>query len=407
MRVLIAGGGIGGPCLAQGLKKAGVDFALFEREPEIGRSGYRLHMNGDGGGALQQCLPENLYELYLETSRVNPRRELAVMIDSHLNEISSRPHIGPPNPGDRPHTAVNRKTLRQILLFGIEDKVHYGRHVVGYLHDADKVRVLFEDGTYETGDVLVGADGINSVVRTLRLPDTKPIDTGMRMIYGRTPLTAAQLSELPDVLRDGFIAATDSEQSFIGLGLFNARQDPAVAAAKLAPSLVLESVPDYLMIAYGAIGKSPLPDDELFTARGETLSQLIAHSVRDWHPTLRSLISAVDPGSCFPQTVRRLPVTPDWQPSRVTLIGDAIHAMPPSFGAGANTALWDAGVLVQQLRAAAAGSCTVTEAVGAYEAAMREHVFPILRDSSSMASEPDDSDDFMEMPAEIAARFQK
>jgi hypothetical protein len=101
-------------------------------------------------------------------------------------------------------------------------------------------------------------------------------------------------------------------------------------------------MPDYLMVAYGSIGKPALPDEVLFAARGETLSQIIATSVGDWHPILRSLISAVGPSSCFPYALRSLPVTPDWHPSQVTMIGDAIHAMPPSFGAGTNSALWGA-----------------------------------------------------------------
>lgn len=407
MRVLIVGAGIGGPCLAQGLRKAGIDCALFEREPEVGRAGYRLHMNADGGGALQSCLPENLYELYLSTSRVNPRRELAVLIDSQLNELSSRPHIGPPNLGERPHTAVNRKTLRQILLSGLERTIQYGRNAVSYEQEGDKVHVLFEDGSRETGDVLVGADGIQSVIRRKRLPDTSPIDDGMRAVYGRTPLSAMEIAALPEVLHDGFIAATDGEKAFVGLGLFVPRQEPASAAAELAPGLTLDPVTDYLMIAYAFIGKPPLDDAELFTAPSEQLAKLMAAGVRDWHPTLRTLVERVEPSTCFPQAMRRLAATPAWEPSRVTLLGDAIHAMPPSFGAGANTALWDAGTLAQQLIAASSGELSVTDAVGRYETAMREHAFPILEASSAMATKPGEENDFEEMPPEIAARFKK
>lgn len=61
------------------------------------QAGYRLHMNANGGNALRQCLPENLYELYMQTSRVTPRRELFVMLDDQCNELGARPHIGPEN----------------------------------------------------------------------------------------------------------------------------------------------------------------------------------------------------------------------------------------------------------------------------------------------------------------------
>jgi salicylate hydroxylase len=79
--VLIAGGGIGGLCLAHGLRTAGISCAVYEAGPGIGRAGYRLHMNALGGGALQECLPDNLFELYLQTSRRTPRREMYVRLD--------------------------------------------------------------------------------------------------------------------------------------------------------------------------------------------------------------------------------------------------------------------------------------------------------------------------------------
>jgi salicylate hydroxylase len=62
LHVLIAGGGVGGLTLAQGLKRAGVSCAVHERDPAgAPRSGYRLTMNADGGNALRACLPDDLY----------------------------------------------------------------------------------------------------------------------------------------------------------------------------------------------------------------------------------------------------------------------------------------------------------------------------------------------------------
>ncbi|MDX3128568.1 PucR family transcriptional regulator ligand-binding domain-containing protein [Streptomyces europaeiscabiei] len=90
-----------------------------------------------------------------------------------------RPHIDPV----RPHTAVNRRTLRQIMAVGLEDVLHFGRTVSGYEADEDGVRLLFEDGSSATGDVLVAADGINSVVRGQLLPEVPVVDTGLRGPY--------------------------------------------------------------------------------------------------------------------------------------------------------------------------------------------------------------------------------
>src|SRR5262245_25166179 len=73
-RVLIIGGGVGGLCLAQGLDGTGIDVALFERAASAvpGRQGYGFSINRDGDGALRQCLPPNLYELFRATASPAP-----------------------------------------------------------------------------------------------------------------------------------------------------------------------------------------------------------------------------------------------------------------------------------------------------------------------------------------------
>ena len=63
------------------------------------------------------------------------------MVDNELNELSSMPHMGPPNEGERPHTAVHRKVLRQILLARLGDAVRLGAPVSGYEETADGVTV--------------------------------------------------------------------------------------------------------------------------------------------------------------------------------------------------------------------------------------------------------------------------
>ena len=59
LRVAVAGGGLGGLCLAQGLLKAGVDVTVYERDAQLAdrRQGYRLHVDARAGLALEQCLP--------------------------------------------------------------------------------------------------------------------------------------------------------------------------------------------------------------------------------------------------------------------------------------------------------------------------------------------------------------
>src|ERR1700760_2705095 len=122
LHVLIVGGGLSGLCLAHGLRKHGHTCEVFERDPDFSRkTGYMLHMNAYGGEGLRTCLPDDLYELYLETSRKTPERRQSIVLHSGLGEVSTQPHLGPPNEGPRPHTGVHRRTLRQILLARLAD----------------------------------------------------------------------------------------------------------------------------------------------------------------------------------------------------------------------------------------------------------------------------------------------
>ncbi|WP_330327672.1 FAD-dependent oxidoreductase [Streptomyces pseudovenezuelae] len=383
-RVLIAGGGIGGLCLAQGLRKAGVDCTVFERAPDIVRSGYRLHMNGAGGRALKECLPEHLYELYMQTSRTTPRREVFVQLDHLGNELGARPHIGPPNDPVRPHTAVNRRTLRQIMAVGLEDVIRFGTTVTGYEDDGDRVRVHLDDGSSATGDVLVAADGINSVIRRQLLPGVTTVETGDRGLYTTAPLTDDLAATLPEALFDGFAQVLGPDGAMIVYGVFQPRRPIAEAVAELAPGARVDPVDPYIMVNLGVVADSPFGREtpDLWQASAGELHDLMRRASSGWHPALAGLVEHIDDSSIYPVAVRRLEPIDPWTATRVTLLGDAIHAMPPSFGAGANSALRDAAALTRALTTAVDGRAPLLSAIAEYEAEMRAEVFPVLRASA-------------------------
>ncbi|MDX2625614.1 FAD-dependent monooxygenase, partial [Streptomyces scabiei] len=294
------------------------------------------------------------------------------------------PHIGPPNDPRRPHTAVNRRTLRQIMGLGLEDIVRYDSTVTGFETDGEKVRVLLDDGTSETGDVLVGADGINSVVRRQLLPDVPVVDTGMRGLYSIAPLTDDLAASLPEALFDGFAVAAEPNGTMFAYGVYRPRRPVAEAVAELAPGARVDPVDPYIMVNLGLPPGSPVaagaPD--LWHSSPETLHALMRTAVRGWDPALADLVEHVDASTIFPVATRHLQPAEPWPAGRVTLLGDAIHAMPPSFGSGANTALRDAAALARALERAAHGDTPVAEAVAEYETGMRAEVFPILRASA-------------------------
>jgi 2-polyprenyl-6-methoxyphenol hydroxylase-like FAD-dependent oxidoreductase len=383
LHVLIAGGGLSGLALAQGLLKDGHTCDLFERDADDSRKiGYYLHMNADGGEALRRCLPDDLFELYAETSRRTYDRRESIVLDDQLNELSSQPHMGPPNPGERPHTGVHRRTLRSILRARLGDSFHPGQAVTGYKETPDGVSVTLADGTTAQGDVLVGADGIRSAVRGQRLPGTTVIDTGVRGlgVYGRTPLTPELLEQLPSLLFNGVIIAADRSGSRLLISVYQSRQRPGDAAAAIAPDVTLEPVDDYVMISCSVARGTVIPPAAQWTAGTPAmLRDAMLAAIQGWHPAARALVAGVNLDSVFVIPFGFLEPAPPWEPSRVTLVGDAAHAMLPTLGLGANLALRDAASLLDQLSAAARGEVGLVPAIGAYEQQMRDYVYPFMR----------------------------
>jgi 2-polyprenyl-6-methoxyphenol hydroxylase-like FAD-dependent oxidoreductase len=379
MHVLIAGGGLSGLCLAHGLRQAGHTVEVFERDPDhTRRTGYMLHMNAFGGEGLRTCLPDDLFELYLETSRATPERRQSIVLDSGLNELSSQPHLGPPNEGPRPHTGAHRRTLRQILLARLD--IQLGRPAVGYEELGDRVRLKLADGGTAEGHVLVGADGIRSAIRAQRLPAVGVIEASVDGIgvFGRSPVTP----DIPALLLQGVIIVADRRGNRLLLGSFIPRRAIAEAPEPIAPDVSLEPVEPYVMVSCSLMPGTVVPPAREWTAdTAPRLRDSMAQVVADWHPAARGIVERIELESMFSIPFGRLDPPEPWAPSRVTLIGDAAHAMLPTLGMGANLALRDAGALCSRL---ADGGDPVA-AIGAYEEEMRSIAYPLMR----MAAEHD------------------
>lgn len=374
VRVAVVGAGLGGLCLAQGLKRAGVQVAVYERDAELNarRQGYRLHLDARAGLALQRCLPPELFALFLATCG-GPSTRVTVM-----NERLRVLHETRPDPAGDPlaaatlSTSVNRQTLREILAIGLDERLHFDAELTGY-RDGPPVTLCFSDGSQASADIVVGADGVGSVVRRQRLPGAQVRDTGGRCIYGKTTLDDSVLTLLPAALTYGFTAVVGGD---IGLasGLVRLRDRPERVDARLSP------VADYLMWAVsGRVEAFPVGEEQISRMSPTALHGLAAAIVRPWHPTLRTLVERAVPDETFLVRVTTSTPVEAWVPSRVTLVGDAIHAMSPARGSGANTALQDAGVLCRLITASSPGG--LTDAIGDYERQMRQYGFAAVQAS--------------------------
>ena len=126
-------------------------------------------------------------------------------------------------------------------------------------------------------------------------------------------------------------------------------------------------------------GRFGVTDERLAAMSPAGLHALTARLIRTWHPDLRALHARAAVDETFLVWIRTSPPVPPWPPSRVTVLGDAIHAMSPARGSGANTALQDAALLCRTLTAVA-GNGNRTDRAGSETARAGSEAVPNGRD---------------------------
>jgi len=374
MRVIIAGGGIGGLCLAQGLTKAGIEVTVYERDRSRAErlDRYRLHISPAGSRALRACLPASAWKTFVAGAGeaeggfgfLTERLKTLVVVEDAV----MYPETADPAERARP---ADRMFLREVLLSGLDGMVRYGRKLDSYaLLPGGAVTARFTDGTTATGDVLVGADGVGSAVRRQYLPAAEPVPTGALGVGWTVPFdTAAIGPRIPQRLRTGMNMIMAAVPFFLFTSVFRrpGRVDDAARSSQ----------EDYLLCALVARRDACAPGIESFD--GSALRAAAAKMMAGWHPDLTRLAAEAEPRSFGAFPFLAAPHASRWASSTVTLLGDAIHCMPPAGGNGANMALRDASLLSRSLAAAAHGDTPLLQAIGDYETEMRDYAFSAVR----------------------------
>lgn len=374
MHTVIIGAGLSGPLLAQGLCRQGIAATLVEsRTPTHHRNnGYRIHLDPQGDLALRRCLDPSAYELVRRTAGVSGSG--VRVLDTDLQVLHEVLVSQPEDHDQGRHLTVDRQTLREILLDGLDDVISYGVSFVRYEIAGDRVWVDLDDGSTLEADLLVGADGSGSRVRAQRLPDLQVITVGQVNIFGRTTLTPQTRQDIPAAALDGFCTVVSPDGRAMSLAAHRFANPPQAAADELRPGLQLSSDHDYLMwvltVPHTLLPPGGLPED---------LVPYVAEQVGQWQQSLARLVRASEPGSVHAATVRTSRRPAPWTPQPVTLLGDAAHPMIPA-GIGAAVALADAARLTDAL-AAVTATRSLTEAVADYERDMLRYGFDAVEAS--------------------------
>ncbi|WP_345364939.1 NAD(P)/FAD-dependent oxidoreductase [Actinoallomurus liliacearum] len=381
VHVLIIGAGLSGTCLAHGLKRAGLSVAVYEREAARGDGffGCRLAIGPRGSKALRDALPPDLYQTFLATCAAPPRH-LAVYSDG-LDELLSIRLPASAGSGDGSATGMHyasAMTLRQLMLTGVEDVVHFGKELTHYeQRPGGRIAAFFADGSSAVGDVLVGADGRCSRVRRQYLPHAGVLECGPAAVFGQVPLSDAAMV-LPGKMLEGLSVVSGRDGSSLMTQPMEFKWDamgepkPHVgrldaALIKTWPGLSHDRTVDHVL--WGLMVPSWFSRTEPACLAGDRLVDAVMGLTRPWHTALRALVKLTDPATAAATPALVSDSVARWQATNVTLLGDALVCRVPDAGEGANAAFRAAGILCRLLAEAVDRGRPVVSAINDYEAA--------------------------------------
>ncbi|KAH7304571.1 hypothetical protein B0I35DRAFT_484407 [Stachybotrys elegans] len=353
-KVLIIGAGLGGLALAQVLHNHGVPFELFERDesPSSRKQGWAVALV-ESIAAMKELLPEETTK-HLNTTSVNhatgDNDELA-FVNAVTGELAGK--IGGV-PYGLPGSIIRagREALRAYLWEANNLPVTVGKHFLRYEEDENGVTAWFADGSSARGSLLVGADGLHSYVRTQLLADPAqvPVQSQYVPIFGELDLPQEQFEPLRRIANAAVLTSGPGLRQQIGMLSMEADG----SKARYFWALMLRR-DDPKTLA-----------DWVVEASSQELYDFAVKNSQHLHPTMKNIIEYGGPKAMIsPQPRFQEFVTPDTLPSgRVTLLGDAAHAMIPLRGAGANTAILDAcelGKLLIQAREESQAPMSIVE----------------------------------------------
>jgi 2-polyprenyl-6-methoxyphenol hydroxylase-like FAD-dependent oxidoreductase len=331
MKVMLAGGGIGGLTAALALHRKGIDVTVFEQVQELRALGVGINLLPHAVGVLAGLgIGEAVAAAGIEATAY-------VFMNRHGQEILSDPR-GLAAGYDHPQVSIHRGQLQMVLLEAVRrelgpDRVRTGCRLAAFDDRGDRVRARFVDragnpaGEHEA-DLLVGADGINSAVRAQLYPaEDEPKWNGVTLWRGVT--AGAPFLDGATIVKAGF-----KDQKFIVY---------PVSRTLAGEGRVLIN---WICNLRRTAGDVPAREDWNRAGRLEDFLPKFEH----WKfPFLDvpALIRGAEAVYEFPM-VDRDPVD-RWSFGRVTLLGDAAHPMTPISSNGAGQAILDAEALAQSL----------------------------------------------------------
>ncbi|KQS04142.1 hypothetical protein ASG11_07680 [Sphingomonas sp. Leaf357] len=331
-RLLVIGAGLGGLTAALALRKAGFAVEVHEAAPQLGEVGAGLTLSRGAQSVFRHVGVQDAVARFSTPSSGFPflHYRTGAVLAGAIDHGVGLPDDGIADVSRQCH----RADLHGVLAAAFDGPLHLGHSLIGIEETAHGVRARFADGGSAEGDALIAADGVRSVARAILWGESAPRFTG-QMAY-RFLVDRARAVPFLDHGRGAV---------FLGPGATFNRYT-------LRGGDVLNCVGIAATDAWVGEGWStPATRDELLA------------TFHGWHPAATGLMGEAD--RLIKWGIFDHAPLPGWSRGRVTLLGDAAHAMLPFLGMGAAMAIEDAMILAR----AFAAEGDVAPAFARYEAA--------------------------------------
>lgn len=344
MNVAIIGAGIGGLTLAAALRRHGISAVVYEQAPEILEVGAGLWMQPNAMAVLRRLdLSEAVASAGVSLKRIlvgGNDGEVWQNFDFEEHRIAER--FGSTS------VAIHRGVLQSILADAAQD-IRTGHRVTALTSSDSHVTMTFDNGRAVEADVVIGADGIHSVVRSHAIGSV-----GLRY-SGQTCWRVV----IPWFL--------EGDEQFAGVELWGRQPGVRIGYGHISPGDVYV----YITCCAEAGGR----DDP------ETLVETLHEVLADFSPKVHVMLDAIEPDAVFRTDLYDFPPLRTWWRGRVALIGDAAHATTPNMGQGACQAIESAFALAEAL----ADTSDPQAAFARYQKRRQEKAWSITRQSYRLA----------------------